>query len=262
MNNTRRAIKIIQHWDNELGPFVLEDLTKREIDDLEGNEQYLMHFLSKKCHPNMRIADLGCGNGYLSVHLAIWGAKVDSFEIASKGVQHTKTLARYNKVSKKINVHLHDLHNSLPLPDRSCHAVVGKFILHHIDPLEPLLKEVERVLKPGGVYIFLENSNRNIILRFFRSRISGKVLRAGKKGDDFEEPLNSHELASIKKYLPKCYFRYPALYFFQMAGKYIPSLHLLSKLAKSTDAFVGKLCPFLRHYSYWFIVEGSKPIKK
>lgn len=261
MNNTDKATKTKQHWDNELGLFVLQDLTQRKIDELEKNEQYLMHFLSDACQPKMKIADLGCGNGYLSVHLALWGARVDSFDIAPIGVKHTKALARHNKVDQLINVYLHDLHNPLPLPDHSCDAVVGKFVLHHLDPLEPLLKEINRVLKPGSFYIFLENSNRNFILRFFRSYIAGKAFNSDKNSDDFEEPLNKQELIAIKKYLPGCRFSYPALYFFQMAGKYIPSLHLLFRMAKHTDALIGKICPFLRRYSYWFIIEGYKPKK-
>ncbi len=42
----------------------------------------------------------------------------------------------------------------VPEPDGSFDWVLSNSVLEHIDDLEPVLKEVARVLRPGGVFIF------------------------------------------------------------------------------------------------------------
>jgi SAM-dependent methyltransferase len=43
---------------------------------------------------------------------------------------------------------------TLPYADKSIDACVSNYVLEHIEDPERHLKEVERVLKPGGVYVF------------------------------------------------------------------------------------------------------------
>lgn len=45
----------------------------------------------------------------------------------------------------------------LPFPDESFDTVVATMILCSADSPEPVLKEIARVLKPGGQYLFLEH---------------------------------------------------------------------------------------------------------
>src|SRR5262249_59326426 len=44
----------------------------------------------------------------------------------------------------------------MPLPDASCDVVLSHMALHIMTPVEPVLCEVARVLKPGGTFhVFL-----------------------------------------------------------------------------------------------------------
>ncbi|KAG9451347.1 hypothetical protein H6P81_011312 [Aristolochia fimbriata] len=60
---------------------------------------------------------------------------------------------------------------ALPLTDGSMDAVVGTLVLCSVSNVAMSLKEVKRVLKPGGLYLFLEHvaASDGTALRFFQS---------------------------------------------------------------------------------------------
>jgi len=52
---------------------------------------------------------------------------------------------------------IHAVAESLPLPNASVDAVVGTLVLCSVKDVDMALKEVMRVLKPGGLYLFVEH---------------------------------------------------------------------------------------------------------
>jgi ubiquinone/menaquinone biosynthesis C-methylase UbiE len=46
---------------------------------------------------------------------------------------------------------------AIPLPDNSCDAVVGTHVMCSVTDLEKSITEINRVLRPGGKYIFLDH---------------------------------------------------------------------------------------------------------
>jgi ubiquinone/menaquinone biosynthesis C-methylase UbiE len=46
------------------------------------------------------------------------------------------------------------------LKDETFDLIVGNGILHHLFKIETFLREVKRVLRPGGVALFLHESNK------------------------------------------------------------------------------------------------------
>lgn len=52
---------------------------------------------------------------------------------------------------------IHAVAESLPLPNASVDAVVGTLVLCSVKDVNMALKEVMRVLKPGGLYLFVEH---------------------------------------------------------------------------------------------------------
>ncbi|CAK9316720.1 unnamed protein product [Citrullus colocynthis] len=60
---------------------------------------------------------------------------------------------------------------AIPLPDASVDAVVGTLVLCSVTNVDMTLKEVKRVLKPGGLYIFVEHvaaKGKGTVLRFIQ----------------------------------------------------------------------------------------------
>jgi len=62
------------------------------------------------------------------------------------------------KINGKIEIELiHQSSESLPFPDNSISAVASTYTLCSIKEINAALKEIYRVLKPGGKYYFLEH---------------------------------------------------------------------------------------------------------
>jgi excisionase family DNA binding protein len=98
--------------------------------------------------PGSQVADLGTGTGYLAKHLARFAEKVTAVDLSTAMLE----VAGYELNQAGLdNVALleGDAHD-LPLADASQDQVFANLLLHHL--LEPSLaiKEMFRVLKPGG----------------------------------------------------------------------------------------------------------------
>jgi SAM-dependent methyltransferase len=103
----------------------------------------LPHLL-RYLHPDgARVLELGAGSGSMSQLLHVAGYEVEACDLEPGLFQYPKVTCRRA-----------DLAEPLPYADASFDGVVCVEVLEHIDGHERLFREVERVLKPGGVFLF------------------------------------------------------------------------------------------------------------
>ncbi len=97
--------------------------------------------------PSPRVVDLGCGAG----------DSVDAFRRADPGVRWLGLdLPRSPEVATRTRTDAEFATFdgvAIPLPDGSQDLVFCKQVLEHVQRPEPLLAEVGRVLRPGGVFV-------------------------------------------------------------------------------------------------------------
>lgn len=94
----------------------------------------------------LRVLDAGCGPGFYSQALAAGGAAVVAFDQSPEMVR----LAR-RRLGDGTPVRLHDLADPLDwLDDGSFDAAVLALVIHYVDDRVPALRELYRVLRPGG----------------------------------------------------------------------------------------------------------------
>jgi ubiquinone/menaquinone biosynthesis C-methylase UbiE len=93
-----------------------------------------------------KILDLGCGDGRIAKQ--VFNRQIDYGLDISKSALNS---ARQNNIYKKLILAPAE---NIPLKDNSIDLVFSNCTLEHIKNLKIVLKEISRVLKPGGILTF------------------------------------------------------------------------------------------------------------
>jgi ArsR family transcriptional regulator len=104
--------------------------------------------------PPLEVADLGCGEGYLTVETARWARLVTAVDRSAGVLARAKALAARKKVSN-ITWKKGEL-EQLPIEDGSIDVALLSQALHHAAEPAAALSEAARVLKPGGRLLILD----------------------------------------------------------------------------------------------------------
>ncbi len=111
--------------------------------------------LSKHLGPGMSVLELGCGTGYFTRELARSGAQIVAIDVSPELLE----IARVNCSVPNVRYEIQNAYD-LSYPDAVFDTVVGSSVLHHLE-IEAALREIYRVLKPGGRIFFTEPNMLN-----------------------------------------------------------------------------------------------------
>jgi ArsR family transcriptional regulator len=104
--------------------------------------------------PAFRVADLGCGEGYLTIEASRWAEKVYAIDRSTAVLDKAKELADRRKV-KNVEWKKGEL-EKLPLKDESVDVALLSQALHHAEDPKRALDEAVRILAPGGRLLVLD----------------------------------------------------------------------------------------------------------
>ena len=104
--------------------------------------------------PPLEVADLGCGEGYLTVETARWAKHVTAVDRSAGVLARAKALAARKKLSN-ITWKKGEL-EQLPIDNASCDVALLSQALHHAGEPGAALDEAARVLRPGGRLLILD----------------------------------------------------------------------------------------------------------
>lgn len=106
-----------------------------------------------------KILDLGAGQGQDSRFFAGQGYNVVSTDVEETALEQSQ-LKLSDDLKQKVVVQKTDLREELPFDDASFDVVYAHLSLHYFDYKTTLrlFGEIQRVLKPGGVFAFFTNS--------------------------------------------------------------------------------------------------------
>lgn len=128
------------------------------------------------------LLDVGCGGGFLSEDFARAGFAVTGIDPAPE----TVAAARRHAGETGLSIAYHTgAGERLPFEDGRFDCVACCDVLEHVDDLALVVKEIARVLKPGGVFFY------DTINRTFRSKVAVIKVMQEWRSTAFAES-NSH----------------------------------------------------------------------
>jgi ArsR family transcriptional regulator len=104
--------------------------------------------------PPLDVADLGCGEGYLTIEAARWARRVVAIDRSATALARGREMARRRKVANI--VWKRGELERVPLAAASVDLVLLSQALHHAERPEAALAEAWRILRPGGRVLILD----------------------------------------------------------------------------------------------------------
>jgi len=143
------------------------------FNDIAGSYDFLNHLLSAgidkswrkkavkllKAHQPQHILDIATGTADLAIQaIAVNPEKITGVDIAEKMLEIGREKVKKKNLEHTISLQLADACN-LPFDDNSFDAVTVAFGVRNFENLSQGLREMNRVLKGGGMVVILEFSN-------------------------------------------------------------------------------------------------------
>ncbi|MEL6549930.1 MAG: bifunctional 2-polyprenyl-6-hydroxyphenol methylase/3-demethylubiquinol 3-O-methyltransferase UbiG [Pseudomonadota bacterium] len=122
------------------------------------------------------VLDLGCAGGFMAEALAERGARVTGIDPAADAIAAAEAHGLGQGIRYDVGVG-----EALPYDDASFDHVVCVDVLEHVQDLGQVCREVARVLRPGGTFLF-DTINRNIVARLAVITAAEDILRLLPKG--------------------------------------------------------------------------------
>lgn len=154
--------EIADEYEGEIPAHVRERLLVKKIDIMAAT--LAAHHIA----PPGRGLDLGCGQGWYLAEMQARGYPTDGTDYSTGQLERVRTNldapARDRTLLVKADA------QALPFADASYDFVYGINAIHHIlspDAQERALREIVRVLRPGGVFLLHEINTHNPVFRWY-----------------------------------------------------------------------------------------------
>jgi 2-polyprenyl-3-methyl-5-hydroxy-6-metoxy-1,4-benzoquinol methylase len=124
-----------------------------------------------------RVLDIGCGFGLISIYFAASGAKmVSAVDNNQEKIRVLQTiLSRFNPALDNIEAKLGDAPD-LSVPDNYFDVIIANEVISHVVDADLFIREMTRVLHPGGtLYIRDSNNSLDIRGRYQRRKLWGSL---------------------------------------------------------------------------------------
>ncbi|XP_057448202.1 uncharacterized protein LOC130739807 [Lotus japonicus] len=142
-------------WYEELYAWVLNSATKSYEAEVAKYKSQIFSNLKGKAN---RILEIGIGPGLnLSYYGSDPGVQVVGIDPNLKMEKYAQSSAESAGLPLSNFEFIQAVGESIPLSDASVDAVVGTLVLCSVKYVDLTLKEVMRVLRPGGLYVFVEH---------------------------------------------------------------------------------------------------------
>ena len=126
-------------------------------------ESCINRVFGKGALAQQEILDVGCGGGLICEELAQRQAIMIGIDPAQGALETARLHAQSNGLGHNI-YYQQGYAEALPYADGSFSAIVSFDTLEHVQNLQAAIREIARVLAPGGVFVF-DTINRTLLAR-------------------------------------------------------------------------------------------------
>ena len=205
--------------------------------------------------PNVRLLDWGCGTGHFSYFLLESGFATDSFNLNNKKLHDMGEVQIFDLLKSKFKDSFSYRTGTdpvkLPYPDNSFDAITSIGVLEHVresggNEMQSL-KEINRVLKKGGIFFCYHFPNKFSWIEAVAKKIHYRLSHRYKFTEKNIETLNETAgltIQEIKRYafLPR-----------KRAGRFLRGMAnkpAVVKLYNMLDRCLGSI-PLCLYYLFW-----------
>jgi 2-polyprenyl-3-methyl-5-hydroxy-6-metoxy-1,4-benzoquinol methylase len=137
--------KVVTYAEDPRNPSDLEQLWNYKVVC-----DHIVHYLSDIKNP--KIIEVGCGGARNALYLALHGFDVTCTDYSEEALRLAR--ANFNAFNAKGAFLLDDLMDS-NIPDNTFDCVMSFGLLEHFSDLKPIIDNLTRIIKPGGIHIHL-----------------------------------------------------------------------------------------------------------
>lgn len=194
--------------ERKLEPLTAEALTD---DDYSSRCAAFLHELDKGL-AGKRVLDVGCGRGDLVMRLRQSGVRAFGLEVEPRYVKSGGILGKLYSDDFPI-IGLTEGDGRFPYPDGYFDWVVSFQVLEHVRDLEPVAREMSRVLRPGGATVHVLPARYRVVEPHYslpfvhwlpkspvRARFISMLMRLGVRPAVMHEHDHATKTASIYRY--------------------------------------------------------------
>ena len=246
-----------------LGDEVCPDLVAQEYVEWEKNAEFYLREVQSPLHRllnsfkvetygldreqrQLRVLDFGGGTGYFSQQIPSWGHVPVTLDLSI-------TMLRLGREAYGLPLPLQCASPPLPFQDESFGAVVANGVLHHCKAQRTLpqtIREIHRVLKPGGLFLVYERNGAFLgrqLHRFvmFVKRALEQVRRFSSSSTFNEPDFNDADIQNILDIGFRIEQRRYISTVFTFMGIVVSNLIEYAGLHAAADSLRALLCPFL-----------------
>jgi SAM-dependent methyltransferase len=104
--------------------------------------------------PPLRVADLGCGEGYLTIEASRWASRVIAIDRSKAVLERARDLAARRRV-RNVTWRRGEIER-VPIGDRAVDVAILSQALHHAEDPARAVSEAARIVVPGGRVLVLD----------------------------------------------------------------------------------------------------------
>ena len=212
-----------------------------EYYDKQYRFDYVVDMIPPAKNNGQRALDMGCGAGQLIPLLVERGYQAYAIDIALPMLNLTRQVCQQYGIKAEVKVG--DCEN-LDYPDNFFDLYVAMGVIEYMDNDVPMLKEIKRVLRPGGIAIVTVRNITSIHVRWrevYRKLLEAKMKNMirrilGKKTVPYRTISRQHNPRQLRKLLESMSFKF--------LGQRYAHFHTLpaplNRLLAGLEAVLGK----------------------